>query len=84
MPFQLTLTPGAERELDALPENFRGKIYQALKRIALSPYDGKKLHGVFRGFYSWRVWPYRIIYLVKKQALLVVVIAVRHRQGVYK
>lgn len=48
------------------------------------PFIGKKLEGRFEGAYSYRVWPYRIIYRVYKNLLIVVVVHVGHRQGVYK
>ncbi|MBU4299512.1 type II toxin-antitoxin system RelE/ParE family toxin [Patescibacteria group bacterium] len=35
------------------------------------------------GAYSYRVWPYRIIYRIYKNLLLIIVIRIGHRQGVY-
>jgi mRNA-degrading endonuclease RelE of RelBE toxin-antitoxin system len=52
--------------------------------LASDPYVGKKLDGKYSGLYSLRVWPYRIIYSVIKNELMVSVIGIEHRQGVYK
>jgi len=55
-----------------------------LDEIALDPFVGKKLKGEYENQYSYRVWPYRIIYEIRKNELVVLVIRVGHRQGVYK
>jgi len=56
---------------------------RVLEVIQDDPFSGKQLHGPRAGQYSFRVWPYRIIYRVEKEKLLVLVIAFGHRQGVY-
>jgi len=54
-----------------------------LIELAKNPYLGKKLEGELRDFYSLRVWPYRIIYQIIKNELIVFVVQIKHRQGVY-
>ena len=51
--------------------------------LAQNPDLGKKLEGELRDFYSLRVWPYRIIYQIIKNELIVFVVQIKHRQGVY-
>ena len=55
----------------------------ALIELAQNPDLGKKLEGELRDFYSLRVWPYRIIYQIIKNELIVFVVQIKHRQGVY-
>ncbi|MEK7610932.1 MAG: type II toxin-antitoxin system RelE/ParE family toxin [Patescibacteria group bacterium] len=83
MQFQLRLKPSAQKELDKLEKTARYKVLAAFSEIAKDPFVGKKLEGEFRGCYSYRVWPFRIIYLIYKKELLVLVIRIGHRQGVY-
>ncbi len=84
MEFQLRLTRKAEKALDNFDEALCLKIVYALREIQKEPFWGKKLTGKKKGQYSVRVWPYRIIYRIEKSQLVVIVIDIDHRQGVYK
>jgi mRNA interferase RelE/StbE len=84
MTFTLKIKPKAEKNLDKLPVQYRARVVQTLRGILSDPFAGKKLHGARSGQYSIRVWPYRIIYTIEKRELIVFVIDVDHRQGVYK
>ena len=83
MAFTLGIKPKARKNLDKIPEDYRIRIIAALDEIVLDPFSGKKLSGKRKGQYSVYVWPYRIIYIVKKIELIVFVIDIGHRQGVY-
>lgn len=45
---------------------------------------GKPLHGEFKNLYRYRVGDYRVIYEVRKQQVLVIVVKVGHRKDVYE
>lgn len=83
MAYHVRLRPSAEKDLAKIPVNFQIRIRTALEELAVNPYFGKKLGGEYVGLYSVRVWPYRIIYSIHKQELLIIVIRIAHRQGVY-
>jgi len=83
MKYQLRLKPSAQKELNKLPKNDYYKVLAALTVIAKDPFSGKKLKGKFTGQWSVRVWPYRIIYSIYKSKLLIIVIKIGHRQGIY-
>lgn len=83
MTFQLYLKPRARKKLQNIPEKDRKRVVDALDFIVADPFSGKQLHGERAGQFSLRVWPYRIIYRVDKNLLLVMVIDFGHRQGVY-
>ncbi len=82
--FTVVITKRAMKQLERIPASHRDDLRRALTSLASSPFSGKKLEGLFEGRYSLRVWPYRIIYSLQKKMLLVTVIAIGHRQGVYK
>jgi len=84
MVFILQIKPKARKNLDKIPENYRVRIITALDAIVLDPFSGKKLFGKRKDQYSLHVWPYRIIYIIKKTELIVLIINVGHRQGIYK
>lgn len=84
MAFTLRVEPKAQKNIDKLPEQYRLRALHILDEIEANPFFGKKLHGKREGQYSCRVWPYRIIYIIKKTELIVLVIEFGHRGGVYK
>jgi len=84
MEFQVIFTRKAEKALGSFPDAYRLKIIQAIREIKSDPFFGKKLLGKKKGQYSARVWPYRIIYHIEKKQLIIIVIDIDHRQGVYK
>ncbi len=84
MAFTLEIKPRARKDLDKIPEDYRIRIRQALRDIRDNPFSGKKLSGKKKGQYSARVWPYRIIYVIKKMELIILVIDIDHRKGVYR
>ncbi len=84
MKYRVKLKPRAEKELNKLPQRDYYRIITALVGLAIDPFVGKKLEGKYKDYYSLRVWPYRIIYQINKKELLVFVIQIGHRQGIYK
>jgi mRNA-degrading endonuclease RelE of RelBE toxin-antitoxin system len=55
-----------------------------LVAIERDPFCGKKLSGELRGLFSFRAWPYRILYQIQRGLLLVIVISVGQRKDVYR
>ena len=84
MKYKLRIKGSAQKQLNKLPKKYRSRILSGLIELTRDPFIGKKLEGDYQGYFSIRVWPYRIIYHVVKNELLVVVVRIGHRQGVYK
>ena len=84
MKYKLIFKRNAKKGLMKVPQKQVRLVVQKIKMLQESPFLGKKLMGGFTGFYSLRVWPYRIIYTVYKKELLVIIVSIGHRQGVYK
>lgn len=82
MKYQLKIKPKAEKELKKLPKDIYYKILSAFTILSRDPYIDKKMQGEYSGCYSYCVWPYRIIYEIHKQELVILVIRVGHRQGI--
>jgi mRNA interferase RelE/StbE len=82
--WRLVVARDAQKKLASLPEPFRRRISAKLNYLAHDPYMGKKLKGELIGQRAVRVWPYRIVYEVKRQEVAVLVLHINHRQGVYK
>lgn len=82
--YQLVLTKKARKNLQKLDKRYRHRFFIAFIKVRKNPYIGKPLSGDYEGGYSLRVWPYRVIYKIKNDELVVHVIMIRHRQGAYK
>lgn len=84
MAYRLVLKPSAAKELRELPAKDRRKVCAVLVAIERDPFCGKKLSGELRGLFSFRAWPYRILYQIQRGLLLVIVIRVGQRKDVYR
>ncbi len=78
----MRIKPKAQKELNNLSRKDYYRAMEAIILIAANPFANKKLRGEYRGCYSCRFWPYRIVYKIYKKEL-VVIINISHRQGVY-
>lgn len=83
MSFRLVVPKKAQKEIDQVDIRFRDRIIAALRSLEVNPYIGKKLRGEYRDQWSYNVWPYRIIYKIYKNELVVLIVRIGHRQGVY-
>ena len=80
----LILKKKAEKEIQALPKREQQRITAAFNVLRKNPFEGKQLEGKYKGAWTFRVWPYRIIYTIHQKTVTVVVLRVGHRQGIYK
>ena len=74
----------ARKSLEKIDKRFAPKINRAIRLLQEYPLLGKPLEGDCEGQRSLRVWPYRIIYEIYKHQLVILIIAIKHRQNVYK
>lgn len=84
MIYQILTTSRFDKELLRLDVRYRQKIENAIEDLAINPLLGKKLNDNLKKYRSVREGVYRIIYEVKKEKLIIIVITVQHRQGVYR
>lgn len=81
---QVILSEDAKKQYKRLPLSEQKKIRKKLLTLEQNTFSSKKLTGEFSGYYSVKVWPYRIIYEVNIILKRVEVHKIAHRQGVYK
>lgn len=72
----------AIKQLRKIPKSEVKKIDKKICLLADNPKIGKRLTGELAGIYSVRAWPYRILYEIEKDRIIICSVA--HRQGVYK
>lgn len=85
MAYSVLLAPPAERQLKALAESIQKRIVKRLKILKYSPRPQavKKLTGE-EDLYRIREGPYRIIYTIRDQELVVLVVKIGDRKAVYR
>ena len=85
MTYRVEVAPAAVRQLRKLNPDARRRVQAAVELLADQPRPkaGKKLLG---GDGEWRVrtGDYRIIYEIRGDVLLVLVVAVGHRRDIYQ
>ena len=82
--FKISIPKQVEKRIKKIPQEYLTRIRSSIASLAYDPYSGKKLEGQYSDFYSIRVWPYRIIYSIKKKQLVIEVIEIEHRGGAYR
>ena len=83
MNFAIVYKERARKDLKKIPQAWREKLICAIDELKTDPFRGKKLQGALAGIYSLRVWPYSVLYQINKGKILIIILHVGHRQGVY-
>ena len=81
---KLAYSNKAKKQLLKLPKKEQIKILKRVRLLKNNLFLGKKLKGKFKGLFSFRVWPYRIIYQEIKKQKIIFVVTIEYRQSVYK
>jgi mRNA interferase RelE/StbE len=71
-------------EVKRVPNKDRKRIFDAVERLREDPLRGKVLSAEWKGFRRLRTGSYRIIYAFDGTELLISVVRVGHRKGVYR
>jgi len=83
--FEVFIKPSAVKELERIPsKKDRQRIATRIRSLADNPRPSgcQKLSG--RDHYRIRQGVYRIVYSIRDEQLIVVVIRVRHRKDIYR
>jgi mRNA interferase RelE/StbE len=82
--YRVELTPVAQRSLRRLDRQAQRRVQAAVELLATDarPPGAKALQGR-RGYLRVRTGDYRIVYAVRDEVLLVLVVALGHRREVY-
>jgi len=85
MVYALQITKTANKQLDKLPYKVQEQIRTSLIELSGNPYaaslDIKKLKN--QSYYRLRVGSYRVIYELRNEVLIILVMEVWHRQSAY-
>ena len=83
--YELIIKPAAEKQMDRLPAKTRKRITDALTELRKDPRPrgSLKMAGP-EGFWRIRVGDYRVVYTIRDDVLLVLVVRVAHRKDAYR
>jgi len=86
MKYTIQFLKRAERDLAALPTAERARVLEAITALSVQPHPPgvKALKGRLKGHFRIRVGPYRIIYQIQSEVLVVMIIRIGHRREVYR
>jgi len=74
----------AVKELAALPQKDRQRVFDAVTSLLADPLKGSILSAEWRGFRRLRVGSYRVIYAFDGSELVVAIVRVGHRREIYR
>lgn len=73
------------KDLKQIDNAWQKKIVEVIKtKLCENPYLGKPLVGNLSHYYRLRVGDYRIVYEIKEDEVVVIVVKISHRKDVYK
>ena len=85
--YTIEFVKSARKEFERLPVKMQEKTAEALHLLAQNPYSEllkvKKMKGA-ADFYRIRLGEYRVVYQLRNDRLVVIVIKVGHRREVYR
>ena len=84
MSFSIRIKESAARELARVDRLDRTRIVRAIDRLAETPYLGAALKGDLRGLRRLRVGDWCVLYEVRDDELVVLVVRVAHRREAYR
>ena len=83
--FRIRISRSAERQLKQFTDEGRRRVAGAIRALANEPFPRgcRKLTG-YEDVFRIRVGPYRVLYSVNGDQLIVIVLKVGHRRNVYR
>jgi len=85
MTYSVTIAPAAERQLHKFDPQIRRRVQAAIELLAANPRPPKAIQ-IVGGAGEWRVGTgdYRMIYEIRDDRLLILVLRVGHRREIYE
>lgn len=86
MKFEIEISESAEKSLAKIPKNDRVKILEKIDALEQDPMPlgSIKLKGYKEALYRIRSGDYRVVYSIKQDVLVILIIEIGHRREVYR
>lgn len=80
----LKLSKQANEFYELLSGKHKTQMENAFESLSRDPHAGKPLKGDLKGYWSFRVGIYRILYVVKHREIIIEILRIQHRKEVYE
>lgn len=80
MRYRAVVPKKIQKIIDGLERLQRDRIVASIAILETNPYLGKKLTGNRKEQWSYRVWPFRIVYEIEQRELIIMIVKVGHRK----
>lgn len=87
MTYKIALSPSAQKQynkIKAANQSLNKKIQKAFDILSKNPYAGKFLTGELKGYNSYRIGDFRIIYEILHKEIIILVLKIEKRGSVYR
>lgn len=86
MKYQVEISESAERSLEKIAKKDRLKILEKIDLLEQDPSPSKciKLKGYKEVLYRIRIGDYRVVYSIKQDLLIVLIVEIGHRRDIYR
>ena len=84
--YEIELSNKAEKNLKKLQKDIQKKVIKKIDGLATNPHPSgsKKLSTNEENIYRIREGDYRILYTIKNQKLLILILVIGHRREIYR
>lgn len=84
--YEVEISESAEKFLEKIPKRDRLRIIEKIDALEGDPIPAGsiKLHGHREALYRIRSGDYRVVYSIKKDILVVLVVEIGHRREIYR
>lgn len=84
MTYKVIIKPVALKTLKKLPKDIQLRIRASIDLLAINPRPPKAIKLVNRSEYRIRVSTYRVVYQIRDNELIILIVKVGHRKNVYE
>jgi mRNA interferase RelE/StbE len=81
--YEILFSKKAEDFLNKLDENIKQRIVKKIELLKDTPELGKPLTVNLAGLWSLRIGDYRVLYEIRNNELLILVLKIGHRKNIY-
>jgi mRNA interferase RelE/StbE len=82
--YNITFDINAKKFLKKLKKRDQEEILNRIEGLKENPYLGKRLAGNLFGLWRLRIDKYRVLYKIIENKLVIVIIDIGHRKGIYR
>lgn len=85
--YEIRLSAKAQRFYDKADKPLVSKLNRCFDQLAQNPHHHpniKRLRGELSGCFRYRVGDWRVVYEVKEEQIIVIIVMIAHRRNVYR